>query len=108
PQRGVDRLPGPVVSPGAEDPVNGFPLREFAGQEAPGTTTAQDVEDRVDDRATADRPGRAPTRGLRQELAKDLPLLVGQVRGIFRLFRVGHRYGSFRSLPGIEGQSYRF
>ena len=43
----------------------------------------------------------APRReGCGRSLAKDLPLLVGQVRGIFRPFRVGHRYDSFRSVAG--------
>ena len=40
---------------------------------------------------------------MRQEFAKNLPLIVRQVRGIFLPFRVGHRYDSFRSLQEIEG-----
>ena len=108
PERIVNPLPRSVVAPIAEDAVNGFPLGEFAGKQPPGATTAEDVENRVDDRATAHRLGRAPMGSLRQKLAKDLPLSVAQIRGIFRLFRVGHRYDSFRSLPGIRRESYRF
>ena len=50
----------------------------------------------------------APARRLRQKFSKDLPLLVGQVRAIFRPFRVGHRYDSFRSVVGNRRDSYRF
>lgn len=78
------------------------------GGEAPDATASENVEDRVDEGATADRPGRPSSRGRRQEFAQDLPWLVGRRRGIVRRSRVGHRYGSFGSLPGIEGRSYRF
>jgi hypothetical protein len=59
-------------------------------------------------RFVADRLRGTPKRGLGQPLAKNLPLLVGKVRGIFRPFRVGHRYDSFRSVAGNRKVSYRF
>src|SRR5262245_42001898 len=78
------------------------------GEQPPGTTAAQHVENGIDDVVTGYSPRSTPSARRWQQLAKDLSLLVGQVHGIDRLFRVGHRYDSFRSLLGIESESYRF
>ena len=91
----MDLLPSSVVAPVAENSVDSLPVGEVVWQESPSAATAQDVEDCVDDGAAANSPGGCPKRGLRQELAKNLPLLVGEVRGIFCPFRVGHRFSSF-------------
>src|SRR5262249_37092089 len=107
-QRIVDPLPRTVVAPDEEDPVDGFPVWEVVRQEPPCATAAEDVEDRVDDRPTTNRLGPSAARRLWQEFAKNLPLLVGNVRGIVRLFRMGHRYDSFRSWLGNRRVSYRF
>jgi hypothetical protein len=108
PQRFVNPVPGPIVAPAADDPVNCFPVRRFVGQKSPGTATAHNIDDRVDDGATANRPGRPSTRSGRQKFSKNVQLFVGEVREILRSFRVGHRYDSFRSMVGNRGDSYRF
>jgi hypothetical protein len=56
-ERVVYPLPCSVFAPGEEDPVDGFPVREVVWQQPPCTTAAEDVEGRVDDRPTANRPG---------------------------------------------------
>ena len=108
PERVVNLLPSSIVAPPEKDSVNGLPIGEFVGKKSPGATAAEEVQDRVDDRTTAHRLRSTSARGPRQEFSKDLPLLVGQVRGIVRQFRVGHRYDSFRSVAGNRRLSYRF
>jgi len=107
PERVVNPLPSPVVAPTEEDPINCLPVGEFVRQKPPGAATADNIDDRVEDGATADRLGRPAARRLRQKFSKDLPLLVGQVREIFGTFRVGDRYDSFRSVVGNRRDSYR-
>lgn len=43
-----------------------------------------------------------------RKFVEDLPLLIRQVSEIFRLFRVGHRSESFRSVAGNRRASFRF
>jgi hypothetical protein len=52
-QRGVEPLEGRVYAPPPEPSIDGLPRREIAGQEPPGTTALQDVEDGVEDLAGA-------------------------------------------------------
>jgi Domain of unknown function (DUF4365) len=108
PERVVNPLPGSIIASTEKEPVNGLPIGKVAGQMSPGATAALKVEDGVEDGAAADRLRSAAARRLWQKFSKDLPLLVGKVRGIFRLFRVGHRYDSFRSVTGNRRMSYRF
>ncbi len=49
----VDPLPGAVEAPGSEVVVDGLPRREIAGQEPPGTTAFENVEDGIEDLAGA-------------------------------------------------------
>jgi hypothetical protein len=104
----VNLLPGPIVTPTEKESVDRLPVGVFVGEITPSATAAREVKNRVDRCATTNNLGSSPARRLWQQLAKNLPLIVEQVRGIFRLFHVGHRYDSFRSLAGIEGRSYRF
>jgi len=52
-QRGVEPLEGPVYAPSSEPPIDGLPRREIAGQEPPGTTAFENIEDGVEDLAGA-------------------------------------------------------
>src|SRR5271165_793752 len=108
PQCVVNPLPSPLVAPAKENPVNCLPVGKFVRQKPPGATAAYNIDDRVKDGATADCLRSSSARGLRQEFSKNLPLFVGEVREIFRSFRAGHRYDSFRSVVGNRKDSYRF
>jgi hypothetical protein len=96
----VNSLTASVVAPTEVNPANCLPVGEFKRQKPPGATVAHNLDDRVKNGAEADRLGIASARGLRQEFSNDLPLLVYEVREMFRAFRVGHRYDSFRSVVG--------
>ncbi len=48
-QGGVQPLPGTVEAPGPEVVVDGLPGRKLVGQQAPGTSATQHVEDGVED-----------------------------------------------------------
>src|SRR5262249_16578032 len=108
PQRFMNPVPCPVVAPAKENPVNRLPVREFVRQKPPRAAAAYNVDNRVKDSATADSLGSSSARTLGQKFSKNLPLFVGEVREIFRTFRLGHRYDSFRSVVGNRRDSYRF
>jgi hypothetical protein len=46
-------FPSTVDAPSSEVVVDGFPRREFMGQQAPSTATSDDVEDGVKDLISA-------------------------------------------------------
>src|SRR5215216_3406719 len=83
--RAVEPLPGTIQAPFPEVVEHRFPGRELAREHPPLTTTLQDVEDGVKDLASTVQPRTsAPFRGRGVRL-KLLPLLVGQVGGVFPL-----------------------
>src|SRR5215216_6794317 len=78
----VDPLPDAVQTPLAEGRIGGLPRWILAWEIAPGTPSAQDIKERVDEQPQ--RPGARPTtlcwrRQQRRQLA---PLGISQVTGI--------------------------
>jgi hypothetical protein len=61
-QGSVQPLPGTVQAPSPEVMMDGFPKRKLMGQQAPSTTTSDDVVDSVKDLAQGVHPG--PSGGL--------------------------------------------
>jgi hypothetical protein len=106
--RVVNPHPRAIAAPTREESVDGLPVGKLARQKSPRATGAREVEDPIDDGTAAHCLPSAPSRRLRQQFSKDLPLLVGHIRGIFRELRVGHRYDSFRSVMENKRASYRF
>jgi hypothetical protein len=78
----VDLLPDSMQTPLAEGRIGGLPRRILAWEIAPGTPSAQDVKEGVDEQPQ--RLGARPTTPLwrRQQRRQLAPLGISQVTGI--------------------------
>jgi hypothetical protein len=81
-QFGVQALPGTVDAPLPEPVVDGLPGRELSGQKPPRTAALEDVEDGVEDRPQAMKPGAPFSGGFGKMRADATPFLIGQIRRV--------------------------
>jgi hypothetical protein len=83
-------LPSAIAAPLAEIVVNHATWRQIVREHAPGTPTADDVQDSVDYCTFGIRFGPAARFGHRHKRCKEGPLCITEVGGIgFSLFHVG-------------------
>jgi hypothetical protein len=78
-QGSMQPLPGTIDAPSSEVVVDGFPRWELLRQQAPSTTTSDDVEDSVKDLAQGVYPG--PSGGFLEWVGKVLCRTTQHWRG---------------------------
>jgi len=82
----VDLVQQAIALPLDVAAVAGLPGGIFGGQQVPGTSADEFIEDALEDGAFVDGPTAAPGEGgLRQEGLDGLPVLVGQAHGIVEM-----------------------
>src|SRR5258708_1075924 len=74
-----DLLPYPLAFPSSEVPIDGFPGGQVVGKQSPGATTAQDIQDRVDDLSALIDGGSSLRVWFWDQWLQDLPLIVPQI-----------------------------
>src|SRR5690242_19052691 len=82
----LEPLPGAIVVPGAEVAIEPVPGREVVGEQPPGTASAGQIADRIEDLAHVILAGTAPRLGGRDVALQLLPLGIGQIGRIGRSF----------------------
>jgi hypothetical protein len=81
-EHGVELLPQPAVRPPPEVAVHGLPGREVAGQHAPLTARAGNVENGVENQPRCPFTRSAPVVRLRKEVHQLCPFLSSEVRRV--------------------------
>jgi hypothetical protein len=75
-----ETIPDPFPLPPAKVVIDGLPPGKLMGQQAPGTPTAQDVQNRIDDLASRDKRPAALQGWLRDQRFQQLPLRIRETR----------------------------
>src|SRR5215203_5418549 len=75
----VDSLPGTIDAPFSEVVVDGGPLREVVGKQAPLATALQEIEDGIEDLAEAVDPRSPKVFGSRQVRLYTVPFGIGKI-----------------------------
>jgi hypothetical protein len=78
----MHQLPSPIVPPAPKILIDDLPGWEIMGQQAPGTTPTQDIEDGVQDFPFGILLGSAPRLGCGHIGCDQRPFLVSKVGGV--------------------------